>query len=797
MANITLPSNPVNGQKVTIGTRLFEYNSTTGRWSSRVFQVLGDTSIAVTNQAPTITASLSEVALDTSGANVLFTYTVSDVDSSVLKISHEVNGVTNSSYATVYHHKANNTVTIQAGTEEFSSANVVLTVTDGRNNASVSVDVSASYGYAFGWPDMELTLDANQTEAVNIDNNLRNRGTGSNPGTSLWYGTTRMPESSESPYRNSHGIRFGGSDYFSITTATLAITGTDAFTIEMWIKADSLSGTQFIADYGGLYGSVQGNYTIYLSGSTLRFETSGNVPVATTTLKSGSWHHIALTGDGTNLRAFLDGSLLGTTTHNSMSAGSSGKFDIASLAGSGFFTGRISNLRIVKGSAVYTSAFTPATENLTAISGTELLIGNTYDFRDSSTNNFDLSITGSPQIDEDNPFGDDKITDDSGYGSVAGISQSTKYEWWVPVSWNHTSAWYIDFWYYHEYSSNKTFVVQRTGGGSPSTVLSYDGSNFSIGSQGRNRLSISRATWNSHVKNKTWSHHHVQFTGPNPYSYSYYVNGTRIGYLNNGTFAPPTDNTDRLGFGSHNTSTNYSFNGKVADFTFDQSNLYNHASSITVPTAPKNDTTKQVYIPFDNAGYFDASGKHRFTYSSTGIRAASSPLKFSNQPIYFPNKGDYITTVDKITLGTSDFCLEGWFYFTDLSGGNVYMFGAEGWVVQFGRKTSGIAFWDSSGHLLGDSSQPLTTNTWYHMAWNRYNGTIKTWINGTEYSSRASNPADYGSVNLNMGISTSGNSSQGFPGYMLNVQLIVGEAKYTSDFTPPTQIQGSDYQVVS
>lgn len=145
MANITLPSNPVNGQTVTIGTRLFKYNSTTQRWSSRVFQVLGDTTVTVTNQAPTINVSSSSISLDTAGANVLFTYQVADVDSSALKVSHTVNGVTNSTYATVYHHKANNTVTIQAGTEAFSSANVVLTVTDGRNNASVSVNVSAEY----------------------------------------------------------------------------------------------------------------------------------------------------------------------------------------------------------------------------------------------------------------------------------------------------------------------------------------------------------------------------------------------------------------------------------------------------------------------------------------------------------------------------------------------------------------------------------------------------------------------------------------------------------------------------
>ena len=149
MANITLPSNPVNGQKVVIGTRLFQYDSTAGRWKSRVFQPLGDTSIEVTNETPTITASLSEIALDTSGANVSFTYTVSDVDSSILKVSHSVSGIANSDLATVTHHRANNTVTITAGTEAFEGGQITLTVTDGRNNATDTVDVSASY--AVNW----------------------------------------------------------------------------------------------------------------------------------------------------------------------------------------------------------------------------------------------------------------------------------------------------------------------------------------------------------------------------------------------------------------------------------------------------------------------------------------------------------------------------------------------------------------------------------------------------------------------------------------------------------------------
>lgn len=159
MANITLPSNPVNGQTVVIGTRLFQYDSTSQRWKSRVFQVLGDTSVTVTNEAPTITASLSEIALDTSGANVSFTYTVSDVDSSVLKVSHSVSGIANSDLATVTHHRANNTVTITAGTEAFTGGQITLTVTDGRNNATDTIDVSAAYGWV---------LDLSTLSAVEI-----------------------------------------------------------------------------------------------------------------------------------------------------------------------------------------------------------------------------------------------------------------------------------------------------------------------------------------------------------------------------------------------------------------------------------------------------------------------------------------------------------------------------------------------------------------------------------------------------------------------------------------------------
>jgi hypothetical protein len=70
-----------------------------------------------------------------------------------------------------------------------------------------------------------------------------------------------------------------------------------------------------------------------------------------------------------------------------------------------YHAGRISNLRIVKGTAVYTTSFTPIVP-LTAISGTSLLLNAatspTY-LTDSSGNNFTSTPTGSPTFNAAGP----------------------------------------------------------------------------------------------------------------------------------------------------------------------------------------------------------------------------------------------------------------------------------------------------------------------------------------------------------------------------------------------------------
>ena len=140
MANLTFPSNPTNGQKVTVNDKVFVYNSTTSRWTATRLQVLGNLTDDFTIDAPTLGVSLSTVSLSESNETVIITYTV-DQD---VKASISNNGIANTSVANVNLHTSNNTIVITGGTESFSNANIILTVTNTRTSNTATINLSAS-----------------------------------------------------------------------------------------------------------------------------------------------------------------------------------------------------------------------------------------------------------------------------------------------------------------------------------------------------------------------------------------------------------------------------------------------------------------------------------------------------------------------------------------------------------------------------------------------------------------------------------------------------------------------------
>jgi len=178
-----------------------------------------------------------------------------------------------------------------------------------------------------------------------------------------------------SPAASYSAATYGGSGYFSsgnyINAASNAAfgMGTGDFTIEAWIFATSaFSGYQAIFGDGFTTNSLFFGNTA--GGFGLR---AGNVAdiLVTTAPSINQWVHVACTRSGTTVRLFYNGVQQATTTSATNFATQTAY--IGNDGGGSAFIGYISNLRLVKGTAIYTAAFTPPTLPVTAVSGTSLL----------------------------------------------------------------------------------------------------------------------------------------------------------------------------------------------------------------------------------------------------------------------------------------------------------------------------------------------------------------------------------------------------------------------------------------
>jgi hypothetical protein len=195
----------------------------------------------------------------------------------------------------------------------------------------------------------------------------------------------------------------GSTSYSSVTTPVLS---SGDWTIEFWLYLNSVTTTFYYDGRGAGTSGLQP--TIYYSvGVGLKFFTNGGDQINGGTLSSGQWYHIAVSRSGTSTRMFINGTQTGSTysdsnTYVASTTGSGWVMGNASFLASGFMT----NMRIVVGSAVYTTTFTPPTAPLTPISGTQLLLGSVSGayLADSSSSSRTVTVFGTPTWNQLSPF---------------------------------------------------------------------------------------------------------------------------------------------------------------------------------------------------------------------------------------------------------------------------------------------------------------------------------------------------------------------------------------------------------
>ena len=143
------------------------------------------------------------------------------------------------------------------------------------------------------------------------------------------------------------------------------------FTIEAWIWSADIDhgGTDNVSLFDWRPTNTNGNYVllwVYAASSTAAYWVNGSYRItANTTLSDSTWHHVAVSREGSTHRMFIDGTLQTQTWTDSGTylmpvnrpiIGNSGYHRTASQHD---FDGYMSDIRFTKGLARYTANFTP------------------------------------------------------------------------------------------------------------------------------------------------------------------------------------------------------------------------------------------------------------------------------------------------------------------------------------------------------------------------------------------------------------------------------------------------------
>jgi len=239
---------------------------------------------------------------------------------------------------------------------------------------------------------------------------------------------------------------FGGSDDYLISSTNFTAIGTDDFTVEFWYNGGA-QPDRYPCIIGTLDAfSATGAWRVQTyDNNTNRFQFTSaitNYIFTTTNYNDNAWHHFAVTREGTNLRGFVDGVQQGSTQTMSDSFTSRKILMMTQLRDGGDQVGYVSDARVIKGTALYTSNFTPPTAPLTAVTNTELLLN----FQDagiydrSGINNLDT--VGDAQIDTAVvKYGTGSLEFDGSGDYLKGIAPDDELNM-------GTGDWTIEGWYY-------------------------------------------------------------------------------------------------------------------------------------------------------------------------------------------------------------------------------------------------------------------------------------------------------------------------------------------------------------
>jgi hypothetical protein len=221
-------------------------------------------------------------------------------------------------------------------------------------------------------------------------------------------------------------------------------------------------------------------------------------------------------------------------------------------------------------------------------------------------------------------------------------------------------------------------------------------------------------------------------------------------------------------------------------------------SQIAVPVGT---TTGDVYYPQTSLlmHFNGTNGSTTMTDNSKNVLVATAvgnaklstaQSKFGGSSLLLDGTGDYLTfpANSEFAFGTGNFTIECWIYF---AAGSTYrgIFSTRATSStsvttngSFGvNAENGIFLWTNT--FIINYTTNIGTNQWVHVALCRNGSSLKAFANGTEVGSTTYTDNLTGNLAT---IGANGDGSEAFNGYIDELRITKGIARYTGNFTPST-----------